>query len=200
MSSVRALTLADLAVPRPRLGHHALLVLGASLATGLAARLAFPVPWSPVPITGQTFAVLLAGVALGPSRAFLAQALYLAEGALGLPVFAGGTSGIAVLAGPTGGYLLAFPVAAALTGFLAARGWDRRFLGTLAAMLLGSAVIFAVGLAWLARFVAPGQLLAAGLFPFIPGDLFKATLAALGFPVAWRRVMGDPNTRSGIDP
>ena len=200
MSSVRALTLADLAVSRPRLGHQALLILGASIATGLAARVALPVPWSPVPITGQTFAVLLSGVALGPSRAFLAQALYLAEGALGLPVFAGGAAGIAVLAGPTGGYLLAFPAAAALAGFLAARGWDRGFLGTLAAMLLGSAVIFAVGLAWLARFVAPGQLLAAGLFPFIPGDLVKASLAALLFPAVWRRVVGDPNTRSGIDP
>ena len=201
MTSVRTLTLADLAVPRPRFAQQALLVVGASLATGLAARLAVPVPWSPVPITGQTFAVLLSGMVLGSSRAFLAQALYLAEGAAGLPVFAGGASA-AALAGPTAGYLFAFPFAAALTGWLAERGgWDRSFAGTLAAMLLGSAVVFAGGLTWLARFVAPGRLFSAGLFPFIPGDIAKATLAALAFPAAWRVAgrVGPGNGRSEID-
>ena len=200
MTSVRTLTLAELAVPRPGFAQQALLVLGASLATALAARLAVPVPWSPVPITGQTFAVLLSGMVLGSSRAFTAQALYLAEGAVGLPVFAGGASA-AALVGPTAGYLLAFPLAAALTGWLAERGWDRSFAGTLAAMLLGSAVVFAGGLAWLAPFVAPGQLLTAGLFPFIPGDIAKATLAALAFPAAWRmaRRVGPGTGRSEID-
>lgn len=186
MSSVRSLTLADVALPRAGALSNALLVVGASLATALAAQAAVPVPWSPVPITGQTFAVLLSGAVLGARRAALAQVLYLAEGALGLPVFAAGGAGVAKLVGPTGGYLLAFPVAAALTGALAERGWDRRFLSMLAAMLVASGVIFALGLAVLAAFVPADRLLAAGLVPFLPGDLVKAALAALAFPAAWR--------------
>jgi biotin transport system substrate-specific component len=139
-----------------------------------------------VPITGQTFAVLLTGAVLGARRAFLAQALYLIEGACGLPVFAGGAAGAAMLAGPTGGYLCAFPFAAALTGALAERGWDRRFVTMFAAMLLGSVVIFGVGLVMLSRFLPASNLLAAGLWPFVPGDLIKSALAALAFPAAWR--------------
>ncbi|HTM58148.1 MAG TPA: biotin transporter BioY [Candidatus Udaeobacter sp.] len=195
MSSVRTLTLADVAWPRAGALQNLLLIGAASFVTAAAAQLAIPVPWSPVPITGQTFAVLLAGATLGPRRAFASQILYLAEGAAGLPFFAGGAGGAAILAGPTGGYLIAFPFAAALTGFLAARGWDRRFLGTLAAMLLGSAVIFGIGLIDLARFVPAGRLLAAGLLPFVPGDLIKSALAALAFPAAWRLT----HRRSGID-
>jgi biotin transport system substrate-specific component len=190
MSSVRALTLADAALPRAGTLENALLVAGAGLLTALAAQIAIPVPWSPVPITGQTFAVLLSGAVLGARRAFLAQALYLAEGAAGLPVFAGGTGGALVFAGPTAGYLAAFPFAAAATGWLAGRGWDRRFPTMAAAMLLGSAVIFACGLAGLARFVPGERLLAAGLLPFVPGDLVKTALAALAFPALWRRVRG----------
>ncbi len=195
MSSARTLTLADVALPRAGVLHNVALIAGASLVTALAAQLALPVPWSPVPITGQTFAVLLSGAVLGARRAFLAQALYLAEGALGLPVFAAGAAGAAKLIGPTGGYLLAFPFAAALTGALAERGWDRRFATMLAAMLLGSAVIFAAGLAQLSRFVPRDGLLVAGLLPFIPGDLIKSSLAALAFPAAWRFT----HRRSGID-
>jgi len=184
--SSRALTLADIALPRSSAVTHVLLVVGASIVTSLAAQVAIPVPWSPVPITGQTFAVTLSGAVLGMRRGFLAQVLYLVEGAIGLPVFAGGAAGAAVLAGPTAGYLVAFPIAAALTGALAERGWDRRFATMFAAMLIGSVPIFALGLAALARFVPAGGLLSAGLFPFIPGDLIKATLAALAFPAAWR--------------
>lgn len=184
--SVRTLTLADLALPRAGVLANLGLVVGASLVTALAAQVAIPVPWSPVPITGQTFAVTLSGAVLGARRGFLAQALYLAEGAVGLPVFAAGGAGAAVFAGPTAGYLAAFPLAAALTGTLAQRGWDRRFLTMLPAMLIGSIPVFALGLAQLARFVPADRLLAAGLLPFIPGDLVKATLAALAFPAAWR--------------
>src|SRR5690242_3764504 len=111
-ATARTLTLADAAFPRAGTLRDTLLVIGASVATALAAQVAIPVPGSPVPITGQTFAVLLTGMLLGPSRAFLAQALYLAEGALGLPVFAGAAAGAAKLFGPTGGYLFAFPLAA----------------------------------------------------------------------------------------
>ena len=186
MSSARTLTLADAAIPRAGFASNLMLVVGASLVTALAAQLAVRLPWSPVPITGQTFAVLLSGAVLGSRRAFLAQLLYLAEGAAGLPVFAGGDAGIAILMGPTAGYLIAFPFAAAATGFLAERGWDRRFVTMLAAMLLGSAVIFALGLALLSRFVPRDTLFAAGLLPFLPGDLVKSSLAALAFPTAWR--------------
>lgn len=184
------LTLADAALPRANALANTLLVVAASLLTAAAAQLAIPLPWSPVPITGQSFAVLLTGALLGPRRAFAAQLLYLAEGALGLPVFAGGAFGAAKLVGPTGGYLLAFPFAAAVTGFLAARGWDRRFLPMVGLMLLGSGVIFALGLAQLSRFVPAESLLATGLLPFVPGDLLKASLAALAFPAAWRFVGG----------
>ena len=194
-ASVRTLTLADAALPRADFLRNALLIMGASVMTALAAQIAIPLPWTPVPVTGQSFAVLLTGMVLGSRRGFLALALYLAEGAAGLPVFAGGGAGTALLLGPTGGYLIAFPLAAALTGFLAERSWDRRLLSTLAAMLIGSSVIFAGGLAWLARFVPPGQLLVTGLIPFIPGDVVKALLAALAFPFAWDRI----NRRSGID-
>jgi len=194
-ASVRTLTLADAALPRADFLRNALLVVGASLATALAARIAFPLPWTPVPVTGQTFAVLLTGMVLGSRRGALALALYLAEGAAGLPVFAAGAAGPAALLGPTGGYLLAFPLAAAMTGFLAERGWDRRGLSTLAAMLIGSSVIFVGGLSWLAHFVPPARLLGTGLLPFIPGDVVKASLASLAFPFAW----GQINRRSGID-
>jgi biotin transport system substrate-specific component len=194
-ASVRTLTLADAALPRADFLRNALLIVGASLVTALAARIAIPLPWTPVPLTGQTFAVLLTGLVLGSRRGFLALVLYLAEGAAGLPVFAGGAAGPAALLGPTAGYLFAFPAAAALTGWLAERGWDRHGLPALAAMLIGSSVIFAGGLAWLARFVPPARLLATGLVPFIPGDVVKAALAALVFPFAWDRI----NRRSGID-
>lgn len=184
-STSRTMTLADVALPRAGMLHNALLVLVASGVTALAAQLELRLPWSPVPVTGQTFAVLLAGAVLGARRGALAQVAYLAQGALGLPVFAGGAAGAAVLAGPTAGYLLAFPAAAFVTGALAERGWDRRFLTMVACMLLGSAVIFASGLAWLSVFVPGAQLLGAGLYPFVPGDLVKSALAALAFPRAW---------------
>jgi biotin transport system substrate-specific component len=195
MSSVRTLTLADVAWPHAGVLQNLVLIGGASLVTAAAAQLAIPVPWSPVPITGQSFAVLLTGATLGMRRAFFAQLLYLAEGAVGLPFFAGGAGGAAIFAGPTAGYLLAFPFAAALTGSLAERGWDRRFGGTFAAMLLGSALILALGLVVLTRFLPADRLLAAGLLPFIPGDLVKATLAAFAFPATWRLT----HRRSGSD-
>src|SRR5262245_26530589 len=194
-SSLRPITLADVALPRAGALHNTLLVVAASVVTALAAQIAIPVPWSPVPVTGQTFAVLLSGAVLGARRAFLAQALYLIEGACGLPVFAGGAAGLAILAGPTGGYLAAFPLAAAVTGALAQRGWDRRVVTMFGAMLLGSVVIFAVRLLQLSRFLPAAEVLGARLLPFIPGDLVKSALASLAFPAAWRLA----NRRGGID-
>jgi len=196
MSTVRTMTLADAALPRAGVLRDVALILGASLLTAAAARVAVPVPWSPVPLTGQTFAVLLTGALLGARRAVLAQVLYLVEGGMGLPFFAGGLGGPLVLAGPTGGFLVAFPLAAAVTGALAQRGWDRRFLTMLSAMLLGSAVILLSGTATLSRFVPADRLLAAGLLPFLPGDVIKAAAAAFALPAAWRLVDGH-GTRAG---
>jgi biotin transport system substrate-specific component len=187
MTSVRAPTLADVALPHATRLHDAGIVLCASLLTALLAQIAVPVPWSPVPMTGQTLAVLLSGAVLGARRGFLAQIAYLAEGTV-LPVFAAGTSGWLKFVGPTGGYLMAFPLAAALVGALCERGWDRRFPSMLLAMLLGSGVILALGTAMLSRFVPGEHLLRAGVLAFIPGDLVKAVLAALAFPTAWRFV------------
>jgi biotin transporter BioY len=188
MSVVRPLTLADLAVPRSAALMNVVLVVAASLVTAGAAQLEIRLPSTPVTITGQTFAVLLCGVVLGARRAFAAQCLYLLEGACGLPFFAGGAAGLAWLAGPTGGYLIAFPFAAVLTGMLAERAWDRKPITMFFAMLAGSVVIFALGLAQLSRYVPAGALLSAGLVPFIPGDILKSLLAAGVFPGVWKFV------------
>lgn len=188
MSAARSLTLADVAMPRAGWIVNTLLVVAASLVTAAAAQVEIRLPWTPVPVTGQTFAVLLCGAVLGARRAFLAQMLYLCEGGMGLPVFSGGAAGFAYMVGPTGGYLMAFPFAAAVTGALAERGWDKHFVTMFAAMLLGSAVIFALGLAQLSRFVPSSQLLGAGLLPFVPGDLVKLSLSALAFPATWSLV------------
>jgi len=194
MSVARPLTLADVAAPRSNALANAALVLAASLLTAGAAQLELRLPWTPVPITGQTFAVLLTGAVLGARRAFLAQCLYLLEGISGLPVFAGGSAGVVTLVGPTGGYLVAFPFAASLTGLLAERAWDRRPITMFLAMLAGSTVIFGLGLAYLSAFVPRGTLLASGLLPFLPGDLIKSLVAAAAFPTAWKLVsrLGSP--------
>ena len=166
-------------------------VLGSSFAVGLLAQLAIRLPWTPVPITLQPFAVFLVGAALGSRRAALAMLAYLVEGAAGLPFFAGGAAGLGHLLGPSGGYLLGFVPAAFVIGWLAERGWDRTPLSALASMLLGSAVLFACGLAQLAFFVPRDQLLHAGLVPFIVGDVVKVLAAAGILPALWK-LLGRP--------
>jgi len=162
------------------------LVVGFSVLTALSAQIAFYI--GPVPITGQTFAVLLAGALLGSRRGALSQLTYLGVGAMGAPIFAGWHGGIGVLMGPTGGYLIGFVAAAFVVGFLAERGWDRRFWSMALAMLIGNIVIYAFGLPWLANFVPSGSVLAAGLYPFIPGDLTKLVLATIALPSGWALV------------
>lgn len=188
MSVARPVTLVDIAAPRSSALMNVLLVVAASLVTAAAAQLEIRLPWTPVPVTGQTFAVLMSGVVLGARRAFAAQCLYLLEGASGLPFFAGGAAGVLKLVGPTGGYLMAFPFAAAITGALAENAWDRKPATMFLTMLAGSAIIFALGLAQLSRWVPAGSLLASGLLPFIPGDIVKALLATAALPLAWRLV------------
>ena len=163
-------------------------VFAASLLLVLSAKIA--VPFYPVPMTMQTLVVIGIGLALGPVRGGAAILLYLAEGAAGLPVFAGTPEkgiGLAYMAGPTGGYLVGFMLAAVTAGLLARRSWDRSPIKATIAALLAGAVIYLPGLLWLGIVIGFDKpLLEFGLYPFIPGDLFKAVLAGLIFTIAWR--------------
>lgn len=161
-----------------------LIVAGTAL---MAVSAKIQVPMWPVPMTMQTFAVLVIGMAYGWRLGGLTLLAYLAEGAVGLPVFAGG-AGVAYMAGPTGGYLAGFVVAATLVGWLGTRGWDRNVAGTLAAMTLGTAVIFGLGVAWLSMLIGFDKAVAAGLVPFLVGAAFKIALAAAVLPLAWRLI------------
>lgn len=178
-----AMPFAEAIWPRVGLGREIMLILAGSWLVALAAQIEIPL-W-PVPITWQTFGVLLVGAVLGRQRGTLSMLAYLSQGALGLPVFAGGAGGVAKLAGPTGGYLFGFVAAAFVVGWLSERGWDRRFLTAAAAMLVGNAVIYVMGLSWLANFVSREALLKVGLWPFIAGDALKIILAALALPGGW---------------
>lgn len=179
----------------------AVLALAGSLVVALSAQVTVPL-W-PVPVTGQTFAVLSVGLVCGWRIGGAALLLYLVEGALGLPFFAQAKSGWATLVGPSGGYIWGFVLAAALVGWLAERGWDRSVPRTALAMLLGNVVLYLPGLVWLALFYAgPGEdyiaatgattawgaAIAAGLTPFLVGDLLKLLLAACLIPAAWALV------------
>ncbi|AZO00833.1 biotin transporter BioY [Mesorhizobium sp. M9A.F.Ca.ET.002.03.1.2] len=168
--------------------RNGVLAIAGSLALWLSAKL--QVPFYPVPMTMQTFVVLVIGTAFGWRLGAATIALYLAEGALGLPVFAGTPEkgiGLAYMAGPTGGYLLGYLPAAALCGFLAKRGWDRRIVTMALSMLLGTVVIYAFGLSWLGAVLGWDKpILAWGLTPFILGDLLKLALAAAVLPLAWK--------------
>ena len=162
------------------------ILLGTAL-TALAAQVSIPVPGSPVPITGQTFAVLLTAAALGPARGVASQALYVRLGLVGLPVFAGATSGSHVVFGASGGYLIGFIVAAAIVGWGARRGADRSPVRTLFLYALASVVIYVIGTTWLCvdTGMSMSAGIAAGVTPFIPGDIAKALLAAGLLPGAW---------------
>jgi biotin transport system substrate-specific component len=164
-----------------------LLVAGGAGFVALAAQVSIDLPFTPVPITGQTFAVVLVGAGLGAVLGLASLGLYLFVGALGAPVYADGKHGWDVLTGPTGGYIVGFVLAAGLTGYLAQRRWDRRFSSAVAAMLTGNVVIYLVGLPWLAEQI-DAELegtLEAGLYPFVVGDLLKLYLAGALLPAAW---------------
>lgn len=161
-----------------------LLIAFGSLLLTVSAKL--NVPMWPVPMTMQTFVVLLLGLAYGWPLGAATVAVYLAQGAIGLPVFAGG-GGLAYLAGTTGGYLVGFFVAAAVMGLLAERGWGRGAFTTLAAMLIGTALILGLGVAWLAWLIGVERALVLGLYPFLPGEAVKIALAVLVLPLAWKR-------------
>jgi len=176
--------LADL-LPASRVRDIAL-VLGGAALTGLAAQLAVPVPGSSVPVTGQTFAALLVGTSLGAGRGFLSLALYALLGLAGVPWFAGGTSG----SGASFGYIVGMLLASAAVGALARRGADRSVLRMAGTMLLGEAIIYAIGVPYLALSLdlSTSAALAAGLTPFLIGDALKAALAMGATPTAWKFV------------
>lgn len=161
------------------------LAVAFSLLTALAAQIVIPV--GPVPITAQTFAVLLTGALLGSRLGAMAMIVYLVEGASGLPFFYGGHGGITHLLGPTGGYLIAFPAAAFITGAFAENGWDKRFYSAVAAMAVGSIVILVAGWAWFSILMhtAPMAAFKLSVMPHIAGDIIKILLAAAVLPTGW---------------
>ena len=197
----RGITLADFLVPvsvAERLGtrmRHAVLIVSGALFVVLCARVVIPV--TPVPFTAQTFGVLLVGGALGFRRGLAALLLYIAIGAIGVPVYAEGKAGLTVLSGATGGYLIGFVVAAAIVGRLAELGWDRRIGGALAMMAIGTAVIYAIGVPWLK--VVTGlswtDAVAGGMTKFLLWDAAKLAVAAGIFPAAWWLIGRRPDDR-----
>jgi biotin transport system substrate-specific component len=186
-----------MALPRPRrvladlLPGSAILdsalIAGSAVLVGLSAQVAIPLPFTPVPLSGQTFAVLLAGAAIGPVRGALGMLLYAVAGAAGLPWFAGHQAGWSM---PSFGYVLGFILAAMVVGMLARRGADRTFLRTVALMTVGNLVIYAVGVPWLMANLGTGlgRALALGVVPFLIGDALKILLAAVLLPGSWRLV------------
>ena len=197
----RGLTIADFLVPvtvAERLNtrvRDSILVATGALFVYLTSLVV--VPHDPIPWTGQTFGVLMVGGALGLRRGLLAVALYVLHGYVGLPFFAEGKSGASVILGASGGYLIGFIVAAAVVGRLAEFGWDRRFGGAIGMMLIGSAIIYAIGLPWLAvaKDYTLSATIAAGLTPFILWDAVKLAVAAGVFPVAWWLIGRRPDDR-----
>jgi biotin transport system substrate-specific component len=173
--------------PARRAGGAAIraLVLTATGAALLTLSAKIQVPFAPVPMTMQTLVVLMIGAAYGWRLGGATVLLYLAEGAAGLPVFAGAAAGPAYLAGPTGGFLAGFLAAALAVGFLAERGWDRPLLRVLALMAVGHALIFAFGLGWLALLIGPAKAWAAGAQPFLLATLLKTALAAALMQAGW---------------
>ncbi len=188
-------TLADRIFAR-RLTTDIILVAAGAALVALAAQLT--VPMYPVPITGQTLAVLLVGASLGAARGAISLALYAVLGIVGLPVFSDGSHGFNVVAGPTGGYIIGFIAAAALTGWLAQRQWDHKILKALAAFGAGTVVTFAFGLPWLSFALGLNleQTLQAGLYPFIIGGVIKAALAAGFIRLAWFGVNSSSSKQS----
>lgn len=162
------------------------LILSFTFVIAALAQFAFYLPFTPVPVTGQTLGVLLAAATLGSRRGAICLGIYLLEGLCGLPFFAGGRSGPTVLFGPTGGYLIGFVVAAYGVGYLCEKGFDRNWKTSLPVFLVGHFLIFSIGLFWLSFFVGWKNALTAGLWPFIPGEILKTIFAAIMLPSAWR--------------
>jgi biotin transport system substrate-specific component len=189
----------DIVWPSAGTLREIVLILGGSLLIALVARLQFLLPFSPVPITGQTFAVLLLGALYGGRRGPATVVTYLTLGAIGLPVFAAGAAGLTRFVGPTAGYLLGFVVAAFAVGSLCERGWDRRPWTAAASMIIGNLIIYATGILWLSGFVGWEAVLSTGVLPFLIGDALKVALATILLPTGWR-IVGHSGPESNPDP
>jgi biotin transport system substrate-specific component len=188
-ADTHAPTLRVALLPRAGLFTDALLVCAGAGLIAASAQLSIKLPFTPVPITGQTFSVLLVGASLGVFRGGASALLYVLLG-LVFPVYASGNEGWDVIVGASGGYLISYPFVSALTGYLAERRWDRRFSSAVGAMLTGNVVIYLFGLPWLAVVLNTNleKTLEYGLYPFVPGDTFKLYLAAAALPGAWRLI------------
>ncbi|HEX8172710.1 MAG TPA: biotin transporter BioY [Thermoanaerobaculia bacterium] len=176
-------------IVRGRAAANMLLVIGASAIIAIAAQVAIPLPFTPVPLTLQPLAVILVGVALGSARGAAAAALYLLEGFSGLPVFAQGHGGPLWLAGPTAGYLLSYPFAAWLSGFVSERGWGSTFTRAVTGMLLALAVIYLGGWSWLATLTDARSAFRAGVTPFVLADMVKVAVGAALLPKVQRLIL-----------
>jgi biotin transport system substrate-specific component len=163
------------------------LVVAAAAFVGLLAQISIPLGFTPVPLTGQTFGIMLAGAALGWRRAAMAMSLYVIAGLAGLPWFAGGASGYV---GANFGYLIGFVVSAGVLGWLAANGNDRKILGSLISMAIADGLIFVCGVSWLAHdlHVSLAMALHYGFYPFVWGEVIKAGIAGFALPGSWRLV------------
>jgi biotin transport system substrate-specific component len=193
-----AATLRLAAFPRAGLLTDAVLVLaGTGLVAG-AAQISFKLPFTPVPITGQTFAVVLVGASLGAIRGTASLLLYLWIGVAGAPIYAHHDSGWNVITSASGGYIVGFVLAAAVTGFMAEQGWDKKLSSSIGAMLTGNLIIYLVGLPWLAVVLNTNleKTLEFGLYPFVPGDVFKLYVAAAALPATWGVVRRIKNNAS----
>ncbi|MBI4055495.1 MAG: biotin transporter BioY [Elusimicrobia bacterium] len=190
MTQTQKISLLQLWIPRQEACASWGVSVAFSLLIALCAQVAIPLPFTPIPITGQSFAVLFTGFLLGSRWGSLAVGLYLLEGSLGLPFFQGAHGGLLYALGPTGGYLSGFLPAAWLAGTLAERGWDRHPFSAAAAMFLASLPIYALGLLGLLRFMPLERALLLGVFPFLPGDLLKILMAATLLPLGWRLLGG----------
>ena len=199
----RGLTIGDFLVPirvsdrmHARVRHIALVAIGV-LLIAIGAKISIQLPDNPVPITGQTFGVLVAGGALGFRRGIAAAGIYVLLGVVGLPFFAFGDAVIQILWGARGGYLIGFIVAAAIVGRLTELGWDRNILGAVGAMLIANAAIYVIAVPWLAVTAGygPEEAISKGFLTFVVGDAIKLALAAAAFPVAWWFVGRRPGDR-----
>jgi biotin transport system substrate-specific component len=180
------LTLADRLFPARSWARDLMLVVAGVALTALLAQISVRLAFTPVPVTGQTLAVLLTGTALGWRRGLASQALYVVLGIVGLPLFAGGSAGLSQLIGPSGGYLLGFMAAAMVSGMLAERGWDRGRRVVLA-MILAELAMYVLGVAWLSLYVGGvGRAVVLGFLPFVAGDTVKLLIAMGALPLSWR--------------